>query len=375
MKVFQLIRRNHFSKDKFLCSVYNEVRLSKEKSTQDSSSSSDSSSSGSSSSDSDSDGPDMKPKNNLQAKKDETLSKLNTLLQQLLEKDVVAKSYNLDLAKPTNKRSKKDANDEPKKTESKQDKMVNAVKNVAQELGGNVRQTESELLTKLLEPTSTTLSEIIKDMKIDREPKSVEQSKADEVRSILQQVHSRQGGDPSKPEKRTRKTMQMKPRQDMVIQRIDLFGAKPLGIFTNKDSLKEVPGNETWQAMYERDLKLCVTHPPSNYFQQMISWTEQGKLWNFPIDNEQGLDEEKKVYFAKHIFLEEHLEPWCPSRGPIRHFMELVCVGLSKNPYLTVEAKKEHIDWYKNYFEDKKKLLQEVGAFPVEAKQAQKSVE
>ncbi|KAG5890104.1 hypothetical protein JTB14_026475 [Gonioctena quinquepunctata] len=137
-----------------------------------------------------------------------------------------------------------------------------------------------------------------------------------------------------------------------------------------------MPGNETWRALFEHDLKLAVTHPPANYFQQMILWTEQGKLWKFPIDNEQGLDEEKKVYFAKHVFLEEHLESWCPPRGPIRHFMELVCVGLSKNPYLTVEAKMEHIEWYKNYFEDKKKLLQEVGAIPVDGQTStQKSIE
>ena len=32
--------------------------------------------------------------------------------------------------------------------------------------------------------------------------------------------------------------------------------------------------------------------------------------------------------------------------------MELVCVGLSKNPYITVEKKIEHVNWYKNYFAD-----------------------
>lgn len=77
-----------------------------------------------------------------------------------------------------------------------------------------------------------------------------------------------------------------------------------------------------------------------------------------------GLEEESKVYFTEHVFLEEHLEPWCPPKGPIRHFMELVCVGLSKNPYLTVQDKKEHIEWYRNYFDEKKALLQEVGAYP-----------
>lgn len=46
--------------------------------------------------------------------------------------------------------------------------------------------------------------------------------------------------------------------------------------------------NATWQTLHERELRLAVTHPPTNYFQEMILWTEQGKLWKFPIDNEQG---------------------------------------------------------------------------------------
>lgn len=74
------------------------------------------------------------------------------------------------------------------------------------------------------------------------------------------------------------------------------------------------------------------------------------------------MDDEKKVHFSQHVFLEEHLEPWCPQKGPLRHFMELVCVGLSKNSYLTAQAKKDHIEWFKNYFESKKSLLEEVGA-------------
>lgn len=30
--------------------------------------------------------------------------------------------------------------------------------------------------------------------------------------------------------------------------------------------------------------------------------------------------------------------------------MELVVAGLSKNPHYTVAEKREHIEWYKNYF-------------------------
>lgn len=71
-----------------------------------------------------------------------------------------------------------------------------------------------------------------------------------------------------------------------------------------------------------------------------------------------GLDEEARVPFTDHIFVEEHLEAWCPKAGPVRVFMELVCVGLSKNPWLTVEQKKEHIEWYRNYFDEKQDVLQ-----------------
>lgn len=166
---------------------------------------------------------------------------------------------------------------------------------------------------------------------------------------------------------------------------VDLFGGKPLGIFTNTSDLQDSPDMlSTWNYLQNRELKLAVTHPPKNYFEKMALWTEQGKLWKFPIDNEQGenvvdrnfhlnfrhqisnscwgigMDDEAKIYFTEHIFLEKHLESWCPTKGPIRHFMELVCVGLSKNPYYTVTQKKEHIEWYRDYFASKKELLESV---------------
>ena len=68
--------------------------------------------------------------------------------------------------------------------------------------------------------------------------------------------------------------------------------------------------------------------------------------------------------FHAHVFLERHLDPWCPPTGPVRHFMELVCVGLQRNPYITVESKISHINWYRNYFEDadKQEVLKLAGA-------------
>lgn len=141
----------------------------------------------------------------------------------------------------------------------------------------------------------------------------------------------------------------------------NLFNSEPLNIFKESLSTSEYEDNlKMWQFQKHRELKLTITHPPSNYFEKLMIWSEQKKIWNFPIDNEQGLDKERDVYFANHIFLEQHLEGWCPTKGPVRHFMELVCVGLSKNPYITVEEKIGHINWFKNYFNEKKDMLQEL---------------
>ncbi len=72
-----------------------------------------------------------------------------------------------------------------------------------------------------------------------------------------------------------------------------------------------------------------------------------------------GLLEEAQVGFHEHVFLDNLIVDF-PKRGPIRHFMQLVTTGLSKNPYLTVQQKKEYINWFREYFEEKKELLDEL---------------
>ena len=72
--------------------------------------------------------------------------------------------------------------------------------------------------------------------------------------------------------------------------KIILFGAEPLNIFTTDEENKKGPPAESviWDFLQRRDIKLSVTHPPANIYEQLILWTEQGKIWKFPIDNEQG---------------------------------------------------------------------------------------
>lgn len=131
-----------------------------------------------------------------------------------------------------------------------------------------------------------------------------------------------------------------------------------MGIFKTLTLCKEsIDILSTWNILNQRELKLTVTHPASNYFQKMILWTDQNKIWTFPINNEQSVEIENDIYFSDHIFIEQYIESWCPKKGPIRHFMELVCVGLSKNCYISVKDKRDHVDWFKNYFNEKKDLL------------------
>lgn len=321
-------------------------------------------------SDSDSDREDKKKPKSAPIKEETAAERLNKLLAAMNSEDNTQIVKNINLAKPggSKKRSK---------PESDTEDVVTAAKNVASLLGKeNSKQTEAELLSKLLnpngipitsqsskketDPNELSLNDLIVGMKIDRRQPANEYSRSDFVRKTLS---TRRTTDQSrdKPESRSRGRNQENRQPEPNTGSVNLFGAKPLDIFNDPNKLRDSPDMlKIWDHLHQRELKLAVTHPPANYFQKMALWTEQGKLWKFPIDNEQGMDEEHATDFSEHIFLEQHLEPWCPTKGPIRHFMELVCVGLSKNPYITAREKKAHILWYRDYFEDKKELLKEI---------------
>ena len=93
---------------------------------------------------------------------------------------------------------------------------------------------------------------------------------------------------------------------------------------------------------------------------------EINAIWTFDMEfptifnksSFSGMDEEASVSFHEHIFLEPLLEPF-PRKGPIRHFMELVITGLSKNPHMSVTEKREHVMWFRDYFQEKKSVLDE----------------
>ncbi|RVE63713.1 hypothetical protein OJAV_G00139110 [Oryzias javanicus] len=152
-----------------------------------------------------------------------------------------------------------------------------------------------------------------------------------------------------------------------VRKRRNLFQAKRLNIFspaTEEDGVKPALAKPTlWDMDFAHQLCQSTNQMPRNGFEEMIQWTKEGKLWQYPINNEIGLEEEASVPFHEHIFLDKHLEQGFPRQGPVRHFMELVVVGLARNPYLTVQQKKEHIDWFRDYFHQKEDVLNEADVY------------
>ncbi|XP_074838684.1 small ribosomal subunit protein mS31 isoform X2 [Carettochelys insculpta] len=135
-----------------------------------------------------------------------------------------------------------------------------------------------------------------------------------------------------------------------------------LNIFPDAPTATQrTPESESSPSLWDLELAneiAAVNHkPPRNGFEEMIQWTKEGKLWEFPINNEAGIEDD--VEFHEHIFLDKYLEDF-PKQGHIRHFMELVTCGLSKNPYLSVKEKAEYIEWFRNYFQEKEELLREL---------------
>ncbi|KAL9867317.1 small ribosomal subunit protein mS31 [Geothlypis trichas] len=236
--------------------------------------------------------------------------------------------------------------------------LVKAASAVASSLPRNKKQTESELLAQLRRHEETTdkqrkggtinIRNVISEMTVKRQ--SPEQWGARISGRISLQLD--EDGQRTRPE---RSSAQMDSRRSLKV-------GKRLNIFTKastepEHALKTVSSPTIWDLEFAKEVAAVTAQPPRNGFEEMIQWTKEGILWEFPIDNEVGMEDDAE--FHEHIFLDKHLQGF-PKEGPIRHFMELVICGLSKNPYLSVKQKVEHIEWFQKYFEEKKELLQEI---------------
>ncbi|XP_061709365.1 small ribosomal subunit protein mS31 [Cydia pomonella] len=330
---------------------------------------------------SDGDGKKPEQQSNSVAKKekqtDSSTDKIQALLKSMMSEPLSKEvEYRANFASAPDVRRQRKNDEIEVKEEKIEESITKAASDVAQAIGGDVKQTEAELLSKVLgkiNQTSTSLSDLLIGMKVDHskggdERASVQrETRGEQVKRFVRAKEGqRQSTQQNRPEQDV-KTVRPPTRERKSIPQpttVNIFSGEPLNIFKAKEdnSGTKLP---VWESLKQREVSLATSQQPANYFQKMILWTEQGKVWKFPINNEQGLEEEADVHFSEHIFLDAHLEGWCPPKGPIRHFMELVCVGLSKNPFYTAQEKKDHIMWYKEYFESKKDLLIDVGAWNV----------
>ncbi|MBN3302707.1 RT31 protein, partial [Amia calva] len=228
----------------------------------------------------------------------------------------------------------------------------------------NKSQTESELLQQLRKhetivedqkkTDNNNIGNIIADMKVGKRPNARSSSRP------ANQIRFDDDGRGFIPDRGLASEL------EGVRRRRGLFVGKRLNIFpavseTTETETKAVSSPTLWDMEMANQIATATRHLPRNGFEEMIQWTREGKLWLYPINNEQGLEEEAEVPFHEHVFLDKHLEDF-PKQGPIRHFMELVITGLSKNPHLTVHQKKEHIAWFRDYFQQKEELLTEAEA-------------
>uniref|UniRef100_U3CW30 Small ribosomal subunit protein mS31 n=1 Tax=Callithrix jacchus TaxID=9483 RepID=U3CW30_CALJA len=315
-------------------------------------------------------GTDETPKETSESQDSENENTKKDLLSIIKGMKVELSTVNVQTTKPPNRRPLEGleatlgrltrATERPpkKRIEPLSPELVAAASAVADSLPFDKQKTKSELLRQLqqheeesraqsdAERPKISFSNIISDMKV--------------ARSATARVHLRpehqirfDEGHDSYPDQKTAGFRKRITKS--------LFKGKRLYIFDMTATAKEDSETDTspslWDVEFAKKLATVNEQPLQNGFEELIQWTKEGKLWEFPINNEAGFDDDGSE-FHEHIFLEKHLEGF-PKQGPIRHFMELVTCGLSKNPYLSVKQKVEHIEWFRNYFNEKQDILKE----------------
>ncbi|KAM4860034.1 small ribosomal subunit protein mS31 [Thomomys bottae] len=237
--------------------------------------------------------------------------------------------------------------------------LLAAVSAIAESLPFDKNTTESELLRQLQqhetewkaqeagEKHKISFSNIISEMKVARQPT---------IRISTRPEHQIQFDEEADSYIGKKKAATLKNSV-----KANLFVGKRLNIFDKQTFPEEASEAETppslWEIEFAKKLSTVTEQPLQNGFEEMIQWTKEGMLWEFPINNEAGFDDDGSEFY-EHVFLDKYLEGF-PKQGPIRHFMELVTCGLSKNPYLSVKQKVEHIEWFRNYFNEKRNILKE----------------
>lgn len=59
-----------------------------------------------------------------------------------------------------------------------------------------------------------------------------------------------------------------------------------------------------WDLEFAKEIAAITAQPPRNGFEEMIQWTKEGIMWEFPIDNEAGTYSIDFYYLSIFIFFE-----------------------------------------------------------------------
>lgn len=281
-----------------------------------------------------------------------------------VKKDQTVKSEPLNLKKPQKPQKKVSGKGLPSN-------LAEAASDVAEHIGGDdkakVQKTQSDLLKQLkktseaINAKSVDISALMSSMKVDKRKPKVDNDMMYASKGFKRELNLSEAQQQFLRERKLKRSRQGKSEEDdrdVVIVESDFRKVPPLGVFSTGEKIEVKEEESTlpvWSACKERERRILRKPLPKNFLEEMNVWTEKGILWHFPIDNEQGIEESDMEPFHAHVFLERHLDPWCPPSGPVRHFMELVCVGLQRNPFITADAKVSHINWYRAYFEDEER--------------------
>lgn len=317
---------------------------------------------------------------------------LNILADLQVESNIPKQKSELPLAKPLKRITKKQRFPQTEPVDKEQEAMKSAIQAVASHLKGDAEKTQSELLDRVetmkmpsdveespekdidnvvedetedglmasVKEVASTLTENPESIKSELTKKLMQLSVSDQKQKIPMSLFE---GLKIQGMKKEREKLRPPKREGPIARQFQsnfqLSGSGPLNIF-KVDKQEGMEENQLWSELQEKENRLLVQFAPTNAFEEMILWTEQGKHWKFPINNDIDMGAEENIGFHEHIFLERHLDGF-PTQGPIRQFMDLVVVGLSKNPYITVDRKIENIDWFRQYFKEKEGLLKECG--------------
>lgn len=72
--------------------------------------------------------------------------------------------------------------------------------------------------------------------------------------------------------------------------------------FQFSDVHSDTTDNLYYQLLRERKENLLTNRMPYNGFEEMIKLTNEGKMWHYPIDNEQGANINLSTSVQKHSF-------------------------------------------------------------------------